>query len=359
MDRETINWVIREFIKFLFRPKGFEGRIATGCVAVLVTLLGWNWVIKATIGDGYAIEVGSTNAIPEWVQWPLVILFAAVFVFCVWVGWNRFSRDSELRNRKRVIVIEGRGLREDDGSPLTQAVPSDIVGHRIGVLLDLRQRKDGVVVNPDELLHEVDAIRRIVQQHSRHGDAQDVTLVYGGLTPVPLTFLTGIMFDDEGRIVVMDWDRTREIWRGLDSEDDGQRFQLEGFDGFGNATEVVLAVSASYQIKSENIATTFAHPVVRLSMPDLNSSHWSQTKQNALAQQFFEAAKSLEARGVTTIHLLLAAQNSVVFNLSRRYDKRNLPSLIAYQYEASNEKKFPWGVRMPVRGEALPSTVRT
>jgi hypothetical protein len=359
MDRETINWVIREFVKFLFRPKGFEGPVATGCVAVLVALLGWDWFVKATAPDGYSIQISSANAIPAGVQWPLVAIFTAIIIFCVWVGWKRFSRENELRNRKKVLVVEGRGLREDDGSPLTAAVPPDIVGHRIGVLLDLRQRKDGVIVDPAELLHEVDATRRTVQQQSKHGDTEDVTLVYGGLTPVPLTFLTGIMFDDEGRIVVMDWDRTREAWRGLDDEDDGQRFQLEGFDGIGNATEIVLAVSASYQVRSENIATTFTHPVVRLSMPDLNSSHWSQTKQNALAEQFFETAKALEARGVRTVHLLLAAQNSVVFNLSRRYDKRNLPSVIAYQYEASSEKKFPWGVRMPVGGEALPSIVRT
>lgn len=359
MFRETLDWSIREFVRFLFRPRGFEGKIAGLCVPILVALLGGNWIAKATFSGDYSFEVGSTNIIPEWAQWPLVILFVAIFVFCVWVGWKRFSRENELRNRKKVIVIEGRGLREDDGSPLTQAVPSDIVGHRIGVLLDLRQRKDGVVVDPDELLREVDATRRTVQQHSKHGDPQDVTLVYGGLTPVPLTFLTGVVFDDEGQIIVMDWDRTREAWRGLDRADDGQRFQLEGFDGIGNATEVVLAVSASYQIRSENIATTFTFPVVRLTMPDLNSSHWSQTKQNALAEQFFEAAKALEARGVTTIHLLLAAQNSIVFNLGRRYDKRNLPSLIAYQFETNSAKKFPWGVRMPVGGVSLPSLVRT
>ncbi|CAN7392014.1 SAVED domain-containing protein [Pararhizobium sp. LjRoot235] len=359
MYRETIDWGIREFLKFLFRPRGFEGRIASLCVPILVALLGGNWLVKATVRGEYSFEVGSTNFIPGWVQWPLVILFVGVFVFCVWVGWKRFSRENELRDRRKVIVVEGRGLRDDDGAPLAAAVPSDIVGHRTGVLLDLRQRKDGVVVDPAELLNEVDATRRAVQQHSKQGDPQDVTLVYGGLTPVPLAFLTGIIFDDEGRIVVMDWDRTREAWRSLDSGDDGQRFQREGFEDIGDAAEVVLAVSASYQVRSENIITTFNLPVVRLSLPNLNSSHWSQAKQNALAEQLFEAAKLLEAKGVTTIHLLLAAQNSVAFNLGRRYDKRNLPGVIVYQYEASSEKKFPWGVRMPVRGEKAASIVRT
>ncbi|HLP66409.1 MAG TPA: SAVED domain-containing protein, partial [Rhizobium sp.] len=60
-----------------------------------------------------------------------------------------------------------------------------------------------------------------------------------------------------------------------------------------------------------------------------------------------------------TIHLILAAQNSVAFNLGRRYDKRNLPGVIVYQYEANSEKKYPWGVRMPVHGETTPSITRT
>lgn len=359
MNRETIDWAFREFIRFLFRPKGFEVRIAAGCVAVLIVLLGWNFVVKATAPEGYSIEVGSTNTIPEWVHWPLVAIFSAIFVFCAFMGWRRSTRENELRNRKKVIVIEGRGLREDDGSPLTEAVPTDIVGNRIGVLMDLRQRKDGLVVDPEELLLDVDSTRKQVQQYAKHGDSRDVTLVYGGLTPVPLTFLSGVVFDDEGRIVVMDWDRTREAWRSLDSDDDGQRFEIEGLDDVGSSKEVVVAVSLSYQVRSENIVTTFSYPVVRMTMPDLESSHWSQVKQNALATQFFEVAKRLEAKGVTTIHLLLAGQNSVVFNLGRRYDKRNLPDVIVYQYEGAGEKKFPWGVRMPVRGQRVPSIMRT
>ncbi|MFC5755625.1 SAVED domain-containing protein [Rhizobium sp. GCM10022189] len=359
MYRETADWVLREFVKYLFRPKGFEVKVAGLCVPVLVALLGGNWLVKATARGEYSFEIGSTNIIPEWAQWSLVAIFGAIFVLCFVVGWRRFTRENELRNRKKVIVVEGRGLREDDGSPLTAAVPSEIVGHRIGVALDLRQKRDGVIVDPDALLPEVDTARRIVLQYAGQNDRQDVTVVYGGLTPVPMTFLTGVVFDDEGSIVVMDWDRTRESWRSLDSHDDGQRFGIDGLDAVKNSADVVLAISVSYQVRDENIATTFGFPVVRMSLPDLNSSHWSQAKQSALAQQLLDTAKLLEAKGVTTIHLLLACQNSVAFNLGRRYDKRNLPGVVVYQYEANGAKKFPWGVRMPVASVAAPSIVRT
>ena len=76
----------------------------------------------------------------------------------------------------------------------------------------------------------------------------------------------------------MDWDRTREAWGSLDSNDDGQRFEVEALDDTGGTKEVVLVVSVSYQVRPENIATTFSHPVIRMTMPDLTSSHWSQAK---------------------------------------------------------------------------------
>jgi len=61
----------------------------------------------------------------------------------------------------------------------------------------------------------------------------------------------------------------------------------------------------------------------------------------------------------STIYLLLVGQNSVVFNFGHRYDKRNLPDVIVYQYEGDNPKRFPWGVRMPILGQRVPSIVRT
>lgn len=359
MKRDTLDWALREFVRFLVRPRGFEGRIAQGCVPILVALLGWDWFVKFAAPDGHSLELGSANTIPEWIQLPLIVLFSTIFTFCMLISWRRLVRDNELRNRKKVIVIEGRGLREDDGFPLTEAVPADIVGNRIGVLLDLRQRRDGIVVDPKELLPDVDSVRRQVQQYAKTSDRRDVTVVYGGLTPVPFTFLSGVIFDDEGQIIVMDWDRNREAWRSLEGPDDEQRFEVEGLAEIDNAKDVLLAVSASYQVRSENIATTFAYPIVRMTMPDLASSHWSQVKQSALATQFFEVLKILEAKGVMTVHLLLAAQNSVVFNLARRYDKRNLPDVIVYQYEGGGKKKFPWGIRMPVHGRRVPTIVRT
>jgi hypothetical protein len=77
----------------------------------------------------------------------------------------------------------------------------------------------------------------------------------------------------------------------------------------------------------------------------LSASHWSEAKQLALADQFFDTLKQLDALGVQQIHLALAAQSSVVFNLGRRYDKRNLPRVVVYQFEKGQGTRYPWASR--------------
>jgi hypothetical protein len=59
-------------------------------------------------------------------------------------------------------------------------------------------------------------------------------------------------------------------------------------------------------------------PVVALTLscrsPD---NHWSESKQQRLAKEFLATLVNLADLGITTIHLFLAAQNSVVFRLGR------------------------------------------
>lgn len=73
-------------------------------------------------------------------------------------------------------------------------------------------------------------------------------------------------------------------------------------------------------------------------------NHWSLVKQRRLSIQFAEKIKSLSDMGIRTIHLILAAQSSVVLNLGRRYDSRNMSELIVYQYEQTNKNPYPWGI---------------
>lgn len=275
-----------------------------------------------------------------------IIIFVALILIIL-----RVLREAKNRSKKRVIVIEGRGLRDDDGAPLDQTISGKVDGQIIPVLLDLRNRLDGKVIEPERALEEISSTHRTVLQHRNHIERSDVSVVYGGLTPVPYTFLTGVLLDDEGEVTTYDWDREQETWRSLDMMDDGLAFEVTGNECETLKTEAVMALSVSYPIDEDDLKSTFTCPVIRLTLDGMSSdAHWSQNKQNRLAQQFFESVKQLSALGVKRIHLVLAAPNSIVFTFGRRYDKRNLPELIVYQYERGQKTAYPWGVLMPVAG---------
>ena len=94
-------------------------------------------------------------------------------------------------------------------------------------------------------------------------------------------------------------------------------------------------------------------PIVRMNLQDRSTaSHWSEEKQQRLAQQFRDTVIALAAEGVGEIALFLAAPASLALRLGTVYDRRNLPRLAVNQFEQADPRKFPWMVWMPVAGAA-------
>lgn len=277
----------------------------------------------------------------------------------VWEFW-RWRIEHRRVAKKRVIALEVRGLRDTRGTPLSEAIPPEIQGRRESMLVDLRQVDDGVIVKPQAAIDELSTIPRELDRRCAEGDRSDVTVVYAGLAPVPMTFLTGVLLDDEQALVSMDWDRHQSCWRSLDGIDDGERFAITPLDVITPGTqEVVVAVSVSYGVDLAGADLKFPGlPRVELKLhggtPD---AHWAIAKQQALGQQFLNTMIALSNKGVKKIHLLLAAQNSVVFLMGRLYDKRNLPSVVVYQYEKHSSPPYPWGISMPVSGQTTAAVV--
>ncbi len=353
MSLDTLDFIIRSAVSWLFRVKRPESWIFRGAVLILLMLHGPDWFIKysgTVTGEHVSVEIGGNGGGSSGALFFLDAVCVLLMISALVWAWIRYKNEQDRLSRKKVLVIEGRGLRDDDGSPLVAAIPENIQGSRDDYLLDLRQRKDGVIVEPVDLLPHINTMKSWHHQAQKGKNREDLTTVYGGLTAVPLTFLTGLQLDDEGDVIVMDWDRIESRWRMLEELDDGLRFDVAGIEELNDEKEVVLAISASYLVKSDDLASSFTYPIVRMTLPDLQSSHWSQSKQSVLADQFLGVLKQLDAKGVACVHLVLAAQNSVVFNLARRYDKRNLPGLIVYQFERGQDKRYPWGIEMPVAG---------
>jgi len=352
-------------IEWLFRrrhPSLMTMRMGVTCLALSLSA-GFVMDVSIPFRNGridFSFDIGEAT--------PDVIIYSTVTtslgMLIVGLIWTIVHFRVELgRNaRRRVVVIEARGLRDAGGSPLIDALPSRLKGQRDNMLVDLRQRvRDGEIVAPEAALEDLSSLPADLKRRESGVDRRDLSLVYGGLAPVPLTFLTGVLIDDEGEAVILDWDRHTGTWRELDDADDSKRFRIAGLSSVEqDATEeVAMAVSVSYKVIARDVRSVIGDiPLVELALdggsPDC---HWSEEKQRALGQQFLDTAIDLSGRGVKRIHVFLAAQNSVAFRFGRLYDKRNLAEVVVYQYQRAKHPPYPWGILMPVCGIEQPAII--
>lgn len=355
--KPLLEYFVRSATDWLFRrrlPGWLVMSAGLGCLAISVGT-GLNLKMSFPWHDGkFEINFDNVGSTPE----HIVYAFAILGIFLILVGlvivvhyyWTNHTQLS----RKKIIVIETRGLRDTSGTPLIEAVPRNQKGQRDPILIDFRQRiQDGLIVEPTAVVERISSLPREIEQRIGGIDRRDVSYVYGGLAPVPLTFLTGVLFDDEGKVTILDWDRHAESWRMLDECDDRRRFAIVGVDEIpAGSEEVALVVSVSYRIDVRTVREKIGGiPLIEMVLDDGQPDcHWSEEKQRALGKQFFNTVHTLKNVNVQRIHLFLAAQNSVVFRFGKLYDKRNFPEVSVYQYQPDSHPPYPWAVRMPVDG---------
>ncbi|KAA0686202.1 SAVED domain-containing protein [Azospirillum brasilense] len=366
---DTLLTAVSKVVDFALRRRSFPLRIfRAGLILIGATAAG-SWVSSLFYADdvrALSLHIEISGGTPELITWlAFMIGLVLTAVGGVWEA-IRFAeeerKEEERRARRRVVVIEQRGLAKSSGSPLKDALPKDVVGVPQSILLDHTPYvENNSVTDPERVVGEVATVRHDLERSVSDVAREDVTVVYGGVSPVPLTFLAGFLLDDDGAVRIVDWDRGEARWRSLDGADDGERFIVDGFDRVPRgAAEVAVAVEVSYAVDADAVGRSLgAVPVVRLSLPTIDKdNHWSDAKQRALAAQFLKVVSDLGNRGVRTIHLFLVAQNSVVFRLGQRYDQRNLPEVLVHQYEKTANPPHPWAVKMPTHGINRPVVVR-
>ena len=364
---------VREWADVIVRHVFPQRRIASSLLAAGVTLLlaaasGWAVDFSLDTRDGRtSFRFATGEGTPAALTWGLAALGMLLVLPSAWILVGTAKQElrerreaAEERSRRRVIVIEQRGLQVRLDSPLVDAVPATLEGRRLGFVLDHGQMSATGVADRGRLFEDAKQVRRDIRKAVEDTSPSQVSIVYGGISPVPMTFLAGVALEDEGAIAVMDWDRTAGRWRELDGGDDGERFLPVDLSNVPHGTaEVMLAVSVSYELDLQGVADVAdGNPVVqlRLSFPRVNN-HWSRAKQDAWVEAFRGTLDQLEGVRVQRIHLFLAAPNSVVFRFGKSYNGRLHPEIVVYQYERSGEWRFPWGLRMPSHGSPEPAIV--
>lgn len=346
-----LNFFWRSLIEYVFRRRSVGASLVKAGIPLYgLVLLSLTIGVTIPTKDGPFIFSWDTSGGSTTVSWGVFIAATVIIV----IGLTLIVRDAHRENRKKVIVIEARGLRDWQGEPLEKVVPISLKGRRDPMIIDVRQGLvDGQIIKPERAIQKLSGLPDDIARHTQGLNRADISFVLGGLAPVPLLFLLGVIIDDEHNTLFMDWDRDRRIWRTLDEEDDHRKFDVTGLSAVTDGTKrVALCISASYDVLNADVRLVEPTAlIVRMDLQDRSTaSHWSESKQQRLAQQFRDTVMALARHGVTEISLFLAAPASLSLRLGTVYDKRNLPSIKVNQFEKADPKKFPWAVRMPVAG---------
>lgn len=347
------NWamgLISQLVTWFTRKRNLGLRLVTISSVVLIALATGGFSVELQ-GSGIlrAFKFATSEGLPGQLQGMLVYLTTITWIVGGVMAVSNFRSERQEAAVSRVVVVEMRGLVDTTDHPLKDAVPTSLVGRRIDSLVNTRHLLIGPTPNVAEALKEIDHIRRTVRMARGDTAREHVKVVVGGVMQVALLFYAGTLLDDEGKAVIMDWDRTAGRWRELNEPDDGSRFAVSGLDTLTPATEVVLAVSASYMAALDHIGETFTGlPLVHLALPNPQpSALWSQETQSALTLQFLKTMATLANQGVKIVHLVLAAPASLAIRFGMAYDHRNMPNLRCYQRERDHVPPYPWSVQMP------------
>ncbi len=342
--------VMAQLVGWVIRPRNLG-----------VSLLSRSSTFLLAIGSGVSIEAqgvaglvdafkyAPTDGLPRNLVTIVVYLACATWVIgLLMILWTQY-REWKEADRRRILVVEMRGLVDTSDKPLLAAVPRTVLGRRVDCLVDVRTHLAAPIPNVEEAIKEIEHIRRDVRRVRGDTARADVQVVAGGVMQVPLLFFAGTLLDDEGSVLLMDWERTKGDWKQLGDQADGDTFEITGLDDPRARKEVVLAVSASYVAAYNDISATFPGiPVVRMARPNPQpNTLWSEDTQATLTQQFLQTLGTLANQGVETVHLVLAAPASLAIRLGKAYDHRNMPKLRCYQREQNQTPPYPWSIQMP------------
>lgn len=349
MSRNTKaqEWV-STLVKWVSRRRHASRALLMAGVTIVVATLAGGWTIGVRGSAGALHFLGfvtTSDGLPD--RWLIISLLSglALLTLGAWMSFSDWRSGRRTAERSAVIVMELRGLIDTSDRPLLNSVPRKLIGQRLDALIDVRgEVKRGAI---EHALHKILDIPDLIHRLRGSREKSQVQLVVAGVLQVPFLFLAGVLLDDEGRLIPLDWHRTTGTWRALDEPDDGERFATQGFDELpAGALHVVLCVSASYRTDDTAIEASFGDlPVVSLSLPNpLPDTLWSGAKQDALAAQFVATVASLGNRGIRRVSLILAAPSSLVIRIGRAYDRRNMPEIACYQYERASTPAYPWSV---------------
>ena len=350
---DTIHDSFQFYVRTRFIRSPGSSAITAG-LAIILVLSSANIVGELSINTPWLMFVGSiaSTKIPDNCEYVLWAVALGLIVFGAY--WNfrmahlQRKREVEENDHKVVLVVQVDAYNEVIPPPLSSAVPAEIKGRRIPILI----RKRDALVGGNSLQETVDEVmhtKRQLLQHAGGRDLDDISVCVGGLAPVPLLFVLGNVLEDDRPIHWADLQRREQRWVWSHEGVPAQIWELPKPDTISSG-EVVLKSGITYQIADEDVARAFPNlSVVKWEPVDkLFQAVIDEPSCRAICDEFKALMHLLLAHGVKRVHFLLACSSALTMRLGSVLDPRNMPEVIVYQYERNSELVYTWGLGIHV-----------
>ena len=248
--------------------------------------------------------------------------------------------------KKKAIIVQHTGIAEIPTINVDSIRPIwDKVFRPITINHDCdRFYKDGIVTDQEGMLRKTQSIKESIENNTCKTNPEYLKLYYAGLVQVPFAFLAGTIFDNTQAVEIYDWDRSKEKWYRIKKSSKPKiKIDIEHPESTVKK-QIAIEIAISYDIDRKNTLETVGDiPIVKIQAQTLAIDNASDIEsQKYIAAEFHKILDKYS--NIDKIHIFVAAQNSMVFNLGRQVSKRVHPKILVWQYERNGDLQNPWAV---------------
>lgn len=303
---------------------------------VISMLGGGSWSLSLIIQEGSSFSFSMDNG-GGFISVSLVVIGLIMLIY-------QIIDDS----KKKAIIIQHTGIAEISTMDIDSVRPIwDKVFRPTTINIECdRFYKNGIVTDSQEMLIKTNSIRESIENNTRKTSPENLKLYYAGMTQVPFTFLAGTIFDNTQAVEVYDWDRENKKWYYLEKSNK-PKIKIDIVYPENKIKKIMaIEIAISYDIDRKNTLEAVGDiPILKIKAQTIATDNASDIgSQKYIASEFH---KILDKHNyVYEIHIFIAAQNSMVFNLGRQVSKRIHSKILVWQYENQNTVKNPWAVEI-------------
>lgn len=337
MKDNAIN-IVMWLISFTWKKMAYK--------LILLATMGLGLVISFTGVDGTKYEISILNEIPNWLSFALIAISLMLILF-----------EAVKDLKKKALIFTHLGITKSINFDIASArpfwdrlhIPDD---NEINIS---RYVVNDSIVSPEEALKKTLHIIEVLESKTKN-KPEDIKLYYGGVVQVPLAFTAGTILDNTMFVDIYDWKRNGEkqgAYRLIKGKKDtSDLVQISEPEVHDLSSELAIEIALSYPINHQNTVDAVGEiPTLKITANSVGRDQFSSlSTQNEVCEKFHDIIDRYSQTNIKKIHVFIAAQNSMVFQLGRQLSRRVHKEVIVWQFEIQNEHQNPWGISISNKG---------